>query len=325
MQPKRGETRFTVQGTPPVLTTSASAKSGCGGLGCLVVLVLFLGVCSQLVHESGPAPSPSSMSASSSYISTPAGPPVAPTPQFARFSVSGSRPEAVLPSEVTFSNERIQVIRVASIREIPAEVRQRATIVRGGGRQVVPLKSSSHAFVLIGNVNITMGRLEGRDAWSASVLANNGGVDRLDAKFRPQDPDVPSDLRFPPQLGALDSSRVPVDLSPATLAQLRTSLLTARPPPPEPRQVYVVGKIETINGPAQTDNSTAAYRILDLRVQDDEISKYRQDYATYLAEKQMEGLRDRYPGVRSTDRPYEHSYEHPYEHPMEAPHPMAVP
>jgi hypothetical protein len=333
MKPRRGETAFQIQSNGPSLTPPPDADKGCGVLGCIVPAVLLFTLCT-VFDTSGPSSS-SSSDLSSSFSS-----PVAPTPprpSYAEFRVEQTSSETVSTS-VTFRNEKVQVIRVASLQEVPRAVRDRAVVLEAGGGNVAVM-AGKLPYILVGTVAVTVGSLRGRDRWSADITANRGNVDQLDSWVRLQEGlgtlqsqkspfDSPEGrLRLEQMRLAVEGARPPPGgelLIPVTplealerktrLEQMRLAVEGARPPPDGEmtpssslelqdltsleqmrfaveearspsiegaRVVYVVGEISSFKGPDLSQHSSADVRVLDLRVTEREVERYKQEVVNY--------------------------------------------
>jgi hypothetical protein len=215
----RGETGFGVQ-------HPHAQRDGDGDIIVKFGILLF-SIFLLVLAESIPTRSASTDSSrgASQYSVVPLGTPLSAQPQFAAFTKSAAG-TAERRQAIVFTDERIEVIRVRRLYDIPPTVRREATICCSHG-EGAPRVARAGTYVLIGSIDIEVGPLSSYDAWCVTLLAANGDV----AHMR-------SDLILQPQRG----------------------------PPTRERTVYVVGDISTVAGPRLSQNSTGSIGIIDLRL-----------------------------------------------------------
>ena len=146
-----------------------------------------------------------------------------PQSQFAAFTLTDSEGGGA-PQAVVFQDGKIEIVRVGSAREIPAEEREAAQVVRPGDGGAVPRIAAGGIYIFHGQIDVNVAGLDGYDSWKATFQTRGGDVDRVVSEVSTASP------RGPPQT----------------------------------RKIYVVGTIGKYTGPQLHDYSFAQAAVLNL-------------------------------------------------------------
>lgn len=244
----RAENEITMR-PPGQPDADVGEQGGCGCLaakllvGSLLTLMLF-----QILFDEG---FPGGQTTPSLAPGNPGGPirmgRPAPTPQPPKprvavltFRLPGAAGQT---RSIRFHAPSLEVRRVASEEAIDTVLRQRAIRLTPDSPASVSLPINPPAYILVGDIDLRVGHLEGTDVWKAAVgLSGDDIVDVFAGYF----PDGEAAARGPPQ---------------------------------EPIFVFVVGEIRQIDGPQQKQSSVVR---LDLRPSEAELERYEREKREYL-------------------------------------------
>lgn len=199
-------------------------------------------------------------------------------PQFIEFRgqrrLDSDRPTRILPpSSLVFAYDRIQVIKVVSLAEIPEADRDRALAWESQGNQfresVIP---SDTTHIIRGDVEVTVGDLYGTDSLSVrAAIEDHANIRQVELvlSHAPRGPPAAALVpRVYQELVAPELAEALNNLNDEQRRRMPRALAVAgwvRPPPGRPlRTVYVVGSIKNFRGPDQYNQSELVANILDL-------------------------------------------------------------